>query len=145
MSSAVEATTLATPPPGIPPGPVPDTADPYTTTGCYGRFRFDPGARDVSDWLGVGAGNDDGSAAAAGGSDVDETVPDELSEARDLVLAYRAALWQVDTRKQPLRQLVAMPSRGARCLRARLHRPRPLGGQGDDRRSFCGGRDCGWR
>ena len=119
MSSAVEATTLATPPPGIPPGPVPDTADPYTTTGCYGRFRFDPGSRDVSDWLGFGAGNDDGSAAAAGGSDVDKTVPDELSEARDLVLAYRAALWQIDTRKQPLRQLVARVMREVRDALAR--------------------------
>ena len=114
MSSAVEATALATPPPGVPPGLIPGTPDLYATTGPYGLFRFDPGRCDVSDWLGPGTDDDEGSAAVTDGSDADKSVPSALSNARGLVLAYRAALWQVDTRKQPLRQLVARVMREVR-------------------------------
>ena len=114
MSSAVEATALATPPPGVPPGLIPGTPDLYATTGPCGQFRFDPGRCDVSDWLGPGTDDDEGSAAVTDGSDADKSVPSALSNARGLVLAYRAALWQVDTRKQPLRQLVARVMREVR-------------------------------
>ena len=69
MSSAVEATALATPPPGVPPGLIPGTPDLYATTGPYGLFRFDPGRCDVSDWLGPGTDDDEGSAAVTDGSD----------------------------------------------------------------------------
>ena len=119
MSSAVEATALATPPPGVPPGLIPGTPDLYTTTGPYGLFRFDPGRCDVSDWLGPGTDDDEGSAAVTDGSDADKSVPSALSNARGLVLAYRAALWQVDTRKQPLRQLVTRVMREVRDALAR--------------------------
>ena len=78
MSSAVEATALATPPPGVPPGLIPGTPDLYATTGPYGLFRFDPGRCDVSDWLGPGTDDDEGSAAVTDGSDADKSVPSAL-------------------------------------------------------------------
>ena len=39
-----------------------------------------------------------------------------LSEARDLAMAYRSAIWLIDTRKQPLRQLVARVMREVHAM-----------------------------
>eukprot|EP00936_MAST-01D_sp_MAST-1D-sp1_P000589 g589.t1 len=108
MSSAVESRAAATPPAGLPPDSQIGTADPYSPRDPYGRSLLDPGSCDVSDWLGVRpAANGANDASGASGSGDAAPIPSGLSEARDLAMAYRSAIWLIDTRKQPLRQLVA--------------------------------------
>ena len=107
MSSAVEAHSAATPPAGLPPDSQIGTADPYSPGDPYGRSRLDPGSCDVSDWHGGSpAENGANDASGASGSGDAAPIPSGLSEARDLATAYRSAIWLMDTRKQPLRQLV---------------------------------------
>ena len=108
MSSAVEARAATTPPAGLPPDSQIGTADPYSPRDPYGRSLLDPGSCDVSDWLGVSpAANGANDESGASGSGDAAPIPSGLSEARDLAMAYRSAIWLIDTRKQPLRQLVA--------------------------------------
>ena len=101
MSSAVEAPALATPPPGLPPGSVPSTEDPGTHASAYGRFRFDPGDFDVSNWDGRSPSecstDDEGSPSS----------PDAIARAGRVVAEYRKASSLIDSLAEPLRRFVA--------------------------------------